>query len=156
MRCAHIPLLAGVSVPAAIEPLKNMRISSRRGVFFGVAAGLTAVLAGRSTPVQAGAWVSAAATGRTPPQAFEPFLNQGFLVSGNGVNTSLTLVGIEPYGRGRRPGQFRDPFALLFRAWPGEVLTAGTYQVQDPAGHKTTMLLNQVTKDPSLYEAVFG
>jgi hypothetical protein len=72
------------------------------------------------------------------------------------VTTSLKLIGIKTYDRGRRPNTFRDPFSLLFHAFPGEVLPAGIYQVQDPGGRTIAMALNQVSMDRSIYQATFS
>lgn len=97
-----------------------------------------------------------ATTSLVTAQEFASFVNQGFLISGAGVTTTMTLVGVTAYDRGTRSSTFRDPFVLLFRAWRGDTPAAGIYQVQDPAGQTVQMFLNPVSADRSVYQASFS
>jgi hypothetical protein len=143
-------------MPIAVDPHRRRETLSRRHIFLGAAAGWAMTIASPSVLAQGVTSLGRRPTDQLTAQAFEPYLNRGFLVSGDGVTTSLKLISIKTYARGRRPNTFRDPFSLLFRASPGEVLPAGIYQVQDPAGHTIAMALNQVSMNRSIYEASFS
>ena len=144
------PMSIADNTHGGMEPL------SRRHVFLGGAVGWAMTIASPSVLAQGVTSLTRGPTDRLTAQAFEPYLNRGFLVSGDGVTTSLKLINIKTYDRGRRPHTFRDPFSLLFRAFPGDVLPAGIYRVTDPAGRSIEMALNQVSMNRSIYEASFS
>src|SRR5262249_16810130 len=122
---------------------------SRRKLLAAAAAGVATAAAAAPAIAQAIASVA----GEGTAAQFLPYVNFAFLVSGPNTSTSLKLVRVEQWPRGRRPTQLRDPFSLVFRDPFGTALKPQIYQVQDPSGNVVPMFLSPVLKDPGFYEA---
>jgi len=89
--------------------------------------------------------------------SFEPYVGQGFLVTGNNVNTVLRLIKVDTYPRGTRPLTLSAPFSLIFRdtgntgGVPAEIV-----KIERTGVGQISVFLHPITKDKSYYEAAFN
>jgi|SRR5271163_760373 len=102
-------------------------------------------------------WALAQPAGGYSAASFAPYIGQGFLVTGDNVNTSLRLIKIETYPRGNRPASLRDPFSLIFRDVSStEALPAEIVEIAHTGVGRISVFLHPITKNPTYYEAAFN
>jgi hypothetical protein len=125
-------------------------VTSRRQVMIGT--GSLAVATMGLPP-----WALAQMAGGYSAASFAPYVGQGFLVTGDGVNTALQLIKVQTYPRGNRQAELPDPFSLIFRdVGDTEELPAEIVQIEHAGVGRISVFLHPITKNPSYYEAPFN
>ena len=90
------------------------------------------------------------------PEDFLPHVDKGFAVK-NGRH-ALVLTSVE-VGRAPPRGEFRQPFLLIFRGPPGDVLPEGMYTFDvegGPSFELYVMPIHTAARDRQDYQASFN